>query len=601
MTYGFVHHLAPLAVAAPLICAAALMPLSRHLPRAAADAIATAAALAVTAMCAALTIASTHAPIVYWMGGWVPRHALAVGIGFVVDPIGGGLATLAALLVSSALVFSWRYFDSVGTLFHTLMLAFLAAMCGFALTGDLFNLFVWFELMGVAAYALTAQKIEEPEAIAGAINFAITNSAGAFCVLLGIGLLYGRTGALNPAQIGTVLAQRPADALVIVALLLITCGFFVKGAVMPFHFWLDDAHAVAPTPVCVLFSGVMVQLGLYAVARIYWTCFSPALGTHAAAVQALFIGVGIVTALAGASLAYSQSHLKRLLAFSTVSHSGMFVCAIALFNAAGAAAAALFIAAHGLIKSSLFMCAGIVLNRFKSMDEGALHGRGRSLPVTRAVYFAGALGLAGLPPLGISAAKVLFDASFERQAMLWIAAVVALASAIDAGAVLRFGLRVFAGIGVRAPGGPLPQTQPTETRSRNALSEKLTMLAPAIALPAISIWLALSGTFVHGVERAARLFTDQPAYAAATLAHRVQPWPGTAGEALDPSAYAINLAVCAGALLFALAGAFGFRLPGPLRAPFMAIRRLHSGIYVDYIAYMMFGIGAYGVWLILAR
>src|SRR5579885_1964394 len=176
MTYGFVDHLAPLAVAVPLICAAALTPLSRHLPRAAADAIATAAAVAVTAMCAVLTLASTHAPIVYWMGGWVPRHGLAVGIGFVVDPIGGGLATLAALLVTSALVFSWRYFDSVGTLFHTLMLAFLAAMCGFALTGDLFNLFVWFELMGVAAYALAGFKVEELGPLQGAVNFAITNT-----------------------------------------------------------------------------------------------------------------------------------------------------------------------------------------------------------------------------------------------------------------------------------------------------------------------------------------------------------------------------------------------------------------------------------------
>ena len=185
------------------------------------------------------------------------------------------------------MIFSWRYFERVGTYYHALMLAFLAGMTGFCLTGDIFDLFVWFELMGVAAYALTAYRPEERGPIQGALNFAITNSIGAYLSLSGIALIYGRTGALNMAQIGRHLAGHRPDRLVVVAFLLIISGLLIKGAIVPFHFWLADAHAVAPTPVCVLFSGVMVELGLYGVARVYWSMFGQALG-HRSTITAVF-------------------------------------------------------------------------------------------------------------------------------------------------------------------------------------------------------------------------------------------------------------------------------------------------------------------------
>ena len=179
------------------------------------------------------------------------------------------------------------------------MLTFLAGMTGFCLTGDIFDLFVWFELMGVSAYALTAYRPEERGPIQGALNFAITNSVGAYLSLSGIAVIYGRTGALNMAQIGG--QHRPAPGrtgLVVVAFLLIITGLLIKSAIVPFHFWLADAHAVAPTPVCVLFSGVMVELGLYGIARVYWSMFGQALG-HRAAISHMFLALGVLTAVVG--------------------------------------------------------------------------------------------------------------------------------------------------------------------------------------------------------------------------------------------------------------------------------------------------------------
>src|SRR5205807_3191493 len=169
-------------------------------------------------------VRSERMTLVHWFGGWQPRHGLAIGVGFVAEPLGAGMAALAGVLVTAALVFSWHYMEEAPRLYRVLMLVFLAGMNGFALSGDLFNMFVWFELMGVAAYALAGYMVEELGPLQGALNFAITNTVGAFLILFGIGLLYGRTGALNLAQLGRTLGGRPADGLVIVAFALLASG-----------------------------------------------------------------------------------------------------------------------------------------------------------------------------------------------------------------------------------------------------------------------------------------------------------------------------------------------------------------------------------------
>src|SRR5205823_7267271 len=162
--------LAALAVAGPLLAAALLMAAGRVLPRRVVEAAALLVAGAVAIALAVLLVRTSRGTVVYWFGGWTPRRGIALGVTFAVDPLGAGLAALAALLMVAALVFSWRYFEAVGSLYHSLMMVLLAAMVGFALSGDLFNMFVFFELMGVAAYALTGYRIEERAPVQGALN-----------------------------------------------------------------------------------------------------------------------------------------------------------------------------------------------------------------------------------------------------------------------------------------------------------------------------------------------------------------------------------------------------------------------------------------------
>src|SRR5207248_5939404 len=214
-----------------------------------------------------------------------------------------------------AFVFSRGYFEEVAHLYYTMMLIFLGALAGFALTGDLFNLFVFFELMSVSAYALTGYRISQPGVLQGAINFAVTNTIGAYMVALGIALVYGRTGALNMAQAGEALAGKRVDGLVIAALVLLTVGFLIKAGAVPFHFWLSDAYAVAPAPVGVLLTGIMSDLGYHAIGRIYWDVFSGPTGGQIASVRGLMVAIGVVTALLGGVMCLLEADLKRMVAF----------------------------------------------------------------------------------------------------------------------------------------------------------------------------------------------------------------------------------------------------------------------------------------------
>src|SRR5579884_253137 len=405
-------HITALPIVVPMIAAALLVSVRKWTPRLVLDASAVSVGVAAVTMCALILARTAHdGPFAYWLGGWQPKHMVSIGISLSIDPVGAGLATFAALLVTAALLYSWRYFDSIDGLFHALMLIFLAAMVGFSLTGDLFDLAVFFELMSATAYSLTAYKIEERGPIQGAINFAITNSVGAYGIFTGIGLLYARTGALNMAQIGAALDRHGTDPLVLVAMALLFIGFLTKAAAVPVHFWLADAHAVAPTPVCVLFSGVMVELGIYAVARLYWTIFAGVLAPHAEELRALLIAFGTVTALWGAAMCFAQRHVKRLLAFSTISHVGIFLCGIGLLSSKGLAGTAGYILGHGLTKAALFMLAGVLLHRFGTIDEFDLHGRGRAIPVAGVLFVIGGLVLAAVPAVTTFFGKSLLEAA----------------------------------------------------------------------------------------------------------------------------------------------------------------------------------------------
>lgn len=596
-------NLPPLPVAIPLLMAAFLAAVGRFIPRRVPDALAVLTSAAVTALCIRLMQESVDNPIVYWFGGWFPRKGVAVGISFVIDPIGAGLGALTGVLVTAAFIFSVRYFDALGAMFHVLMLVFLAALCGFGLTGDLFNLFVFFELMSASAFALCGYKSEEPSPLQGAINFGVTNTIGAFLVLTGIALIYGRTGALNMAQMSRGLG--PAhDGLVLVAFAFVVCGFFVKAAVIPFHFWLADAHAVAPTPVCILFSGVMVEAGLYAVARVYGSLFAGPLSPHEAQVRALFIGFGVATALVGGAMCFAQRHLKRLLAFSTISHVGLMVMGFGLGSRGGLAGAAVYALGHGLIKASLFLCVGMLLHRFKTVDEIPLRGRGKKLPTLGVLLTLGGLGLAGLPPFGTFLGESSMEGAAGKLGYSWLTWIFAATAILTGGAVLRAAGRIFLGLGPleeEIPGVGGETTEKPETIGPHKRLP-LSMEVSAAALLLLGLVMAAWPGLRHQADAQSERMRDTAGLAARVLEDATLAPPALESpEPLGASATR-GVLVTLGAALLAAVTLMRKSLPEAVRRPVAQLvdsglhplRELHSGHVGDYVAWLTVGVVGFG-------
>ncbi|GGW46221.1 hypothetical protein GCM10010503_23660 [Streptomyces lucensis JCM 4490] len=580
------HHLLPLLAALPLLGAALLVVTGRHLPRAAAETTGLVFSGGTAALALVLTLNSSP-PMVEWVGGWLPVDGESVGIVVVGDGPALGMAALVSLLTVAALAYSWRYFAEPPPghpgAFTALMLVFQGAMCGFALAGDLFNAFVFFELMSVVAYALTGYRIDEARAVQGALTFGVVNSLGAYAMLMGIGLLYARTGELAMTKIGRGLDTAAAghggpDGLVLASFVLVLTGLLVKAAAVPFHFWLPDAHAVAPTPVCMLLSGVMVELGVYGVWRVYGTVFAGPGGIPAADLTRALVTLGTVTAAVGAVMCWYQRHIKRLLAYSTVAHTGLFLVALGVLTPEGDDGIALYVVGHAGVKAALFACAGILLDRYGSVDEHELHGRARELPGVAVMFAVGAVGLAGLPPFGTALGKgVAEEAVGGPLTVVYVAA-----SAITAGAVLRITARVFLGLGPR-PRDARSDLETSGTGERPETSGPLRRIPDTMrTVPAV----LLAAAFAVGVV---------PAFGGLVARSVNEAGSGGAHASVRWTAHGILLGLASTALAAALA-ALAVTRPRWVAAPGWAVplRRLQSGHVGDYVAWLLMGVTVLG-------
>lgn len=473
---------------------------------------------AVSAMFAAIALAvfSRDATYILWSAGRSP-----FGLSLVIDSAGGMLCILASLLAAVAIVFSHRFCANAGGTYHALILTMLGGMCGFSETGDLANLVLFYILMCGAAFLLARHDPDESVVCLpkGTRMFGIAAVLGGALMLLAVAFLFGRTGTFGMAAAGRSLAGHP-DPIVVAALVLFIAGCFVLAAVVPFHFWIANAHAFAGAPVCVLLSGIFVELGLYAVARVYWVVFSGAMVPWQNDIRNVLVVFGAVTAIAGALVSYSQRHLKKLLALSTVSQVGIILMAIALLTPEAMGGAAIYVMGHAFLKGALFLASGIVIHRFGSLDEIHLHGRGRHLRWTGAIFFICAAGLAGLPPFGSFWGNVMVDGSAYATGYGWMAWVAGIAAAISAGAVFRFAGRVFFGWG--------PEGEPEEPVSwtRGRAHTPIALYASTTVLLIFALFVGLAPRLTGAAYASALFLQDRNGYSQRVL-DLLTPYPPT--------------------------------------------------------------------------
>jgi multicomponent Na+:H+ antiporter subunit D len=338
----------------------------------------------------------------------------------------------------------------------------------------------------------------------------------------------------------------------------------------------------------------MSELGLLGGARVYWTVFAGPFDAHAGAVRGLLLGLAVLSMLLGAVMALLQRHLKRMLAYVTVSHGGVVLAAIALLDPKALAGAANLALSQGLLKGGLFLAAGILLQRLDSVDELTLHGRARRFRLLGALFLLAALGLSGVPFVG----TFLGHSMVDDVASDWLPPLILIATLVSSAAVLRAGLRVFLGVGAKQD--PLLTREPPEQKPE---PKDVPMPAMLIATAAL-ILLGVVMSVVPGLERrsqqAAERFQDRAAYAAHVLAGRPeenQPRPPfeLRGPTLSSALYGVGAGV--GAVALGLLALYRRRTLPLFAAPLRGLKAVHSGAIGDYVMWLTLGAAVVGwIW-----
>ena len=336
----------------------------------------------------------------YSLGSW----AVTKGINLVLDPLAGILVFLTTGLALLIIIYSLKYIKANKIKYYTLFFILIAALNGLFLTGDLFNMFVCLEIVSIASYALVAFK-QNNKAYEASFKYIIIGSLGGFFILLAIILIYQQTGTLNLAQL-VKHAQTMPEIIDKAIIMLLLVGFGSKFALFPLHTWLPDAHPAAPASISALLSGIVIKGYLYAWLRTLLVLDGPG-QIISSNFNLIILYSGVATLIVGHLLAYQQKSLKRLLAYSSISQIGYIMIGLGTFKEQGFNGAFLHIINHAVVKSALFLCAGIFSQKLKAKKIAELQGVGYKKPYLGLFFTLGAVTIIGLPPFNIFISKWL--------------------------------------------------------------------------------------------------------------------------------------------------------------------------------------------------
>jgi len=386
-------------------------------------------AVAVAASVLQLAVAGTLAAsafgddrIRYVVGGFdVP-----FGIELVVDGLSATVLLLVAAVALGVLAYARRAGPRSNPFYATYLLL-VAGLSGMTVTGDLFNMYVFLEITGLAAYALVASGDDGRSPVA-ALKYLIVGTFGASLFLLGIGYAYIGTGTLNMADLAVKLADSAAvdPTLARAAFALVVVGLFIKVAVFPLHTWQPDAYAGAPDTVSGLISALVSTVAAYALLRVVYTVFGAGFLEANPVAEAMLVGGAVVSIVVGSLLAVSQSEVKRMLAYSSVSQFGLVVAAIAIGNTTALVGAAVHLVGHAVMKGGLFLTAGLVATETGARTVSEFDGLVERSPVGAGAFGVLAVSMVGVPPaVGFVGKWYVAVGAVEADAWALLAVIVA--------------------------------------------------------------------------------------------------------------------------------------------------------------------------------
>ena len=421
------HHLPVLLVVIPLAAAPFAALVNR--PRISWAIALGSAWWALYAALALLSQVMADGPIHYALGAWAAPY----GIEYVVDPVSAWVVLIVAFIGAvvtpyARLSIERELSEDRIPLFYAAFILCMTGLLGIAITGDVFNVFVFLEISSLSAYALIALGPDR-RALTASFQYLIMGSVGATFIVIGIGLMYVMTGTLNMADLALILPQLEPNRTIPVAFTFLTVGITLKLALFPLHLWLPNAYTYAPSAVTAFIASTATKVAVYLLLRFFFTVFGAAFSFDVMQLDKILMPLALVAILTMSLVAIYQENVKRMLAYSSVAQIGYMVLGISFASVLGLTAGILHLFNHALMKGALFMAMGCVMYRVGSVRIECMNGLGRAMPWTMAAFVAGGLSIIGVPfTVGFISKWYLIQAALEQG--LWPVAVAVLVGSL---------------------------------------------------------------------------------------------------------------------------------------------------------------------------
>lgn len=432
------------------------------------------------------------------------------GITLVADLLGAVMVVITAITGLATVIYTLseipERLERLG--FHALLQTLLMGVCGAFVTGDLFNLYVWFEVMLISSFGLLVLGASR-EQLDGGIKYVLLNLVSTIMFLAGTGLLYGLTGTLNMADLHLAVREVENTGLLTTVAVMFMVAFGVKAALFPLFFWLPASYHTPPVAVSAIFAGLLTKVGVYALIRMFTLVFDQDVGfTHT-----ILLWASVVTMVTGVLGAAAMNDFRRILSFHIISQIGYMVLGLALYTPLGLMGAVFYLVHHIIVKANLFFVAGVAKRIAGSTDLARIGGLYAHAPVLAFLFLIPAFSLAGFPPLsGFWAKYVVVKAALDLE--MWFVAGVSLA----VGLLTIFSMTKIWGSAFwpAHPDGVKPRL------SDLPMGDRMALMLPMVALAALTCIIGLfPESFVLFAERAAAQLLDPTDYVTTVLG--VQP------------------------------------------------------------------------------